>query len=117
MYAMVDAIGGETVDGERGATAFVENRTAFAKILQARFACDAPTLDISISYERVRNEWKRMGREGGNVSSALPFCRIHVTILRGGRERRRSEGLEIGRKEKKGGKRGRGRKRLEKVSR
>lgn len=46
MYAMVDAIGGETVDGERGATAFVENRTAFAKILQARFSRDAPTFDI-----------------------------------------------------------------------
>lgn len=54
MYAVVDAIGGETVDGERGATAFAENRTAFAKILHARSSYRAPTLDVRISHERVK---------------------------------------------------------------
>lgn len=57
-----------------------------------------------------------MGREDrpGNVSVLQDLC---VTVYAVDESRRRSEGLEIGRKEKKGGKRGRGRKRLEKVSR
>lgn len=89
---------GETVDGE--------NPTLF----------DAPILRVSISYKRVKNQWKRTEREDqpGNVSVLQVLYAIVYAV---DESRRRSEGLEIGGKEKKAGKRGRGRKRLEKVSR
>lgn len=107
MYAMVDAIGGADGGRRKRSDGVRRKPNAFRR---------APTLRVSISYKRVKNQWKRTGREDrpGNVSVLQDLC---VTVYAVDESRRRSEGLEIGRKEKKGGKRGRGRKRLEKVSR